>query len=120
MARVRRKISVSIDGDLVRRVERLAAAMHTSVSRVIETQIRDGLEQEELAVKVLTDSAVGPHLAKLAGNPEFLRGIVKLLGEDLADDQLKLFSDRMASAVVHTEEPAVVHKMRTTKKAKKR
>lgn len=94
----KRKISISVDDELMERIVRLAGATRRSISATIEQQIRDGIEQEELAVKVFSDPSLARPLIQAFGNPDVLKGIAAHLGAEMDPVQMKLVFDRIFEA----------------------
>ena len=91
-------VSLYFDAELVKRIDRLAAADDTSRSRYIERLVTDGIEQEERTVRVLTDPVIAPTMMKALASPEILRAMAQLMRQDMTDDQLQLFTQTMAAA----------------------
>lgn len=99
MARVKQPVTIGLDGSLVKRIDRLAKAVGQSRSAWIEGQIRDAIDNEELGIQVLTDPVTSTVFASLFKDRDTLRGFARLLGEQLTDDQLRLFTDRVEKLV---------------------
>lgn len=95
MGRNKVKLSITLDASLAERVDRLAAATHQNRSAWIEGQIRNAIEDEELGVQVLTDPVASKMFASLFKDRETLRGLARLFGEQMSDDQLRLFTERL-------------------------
>lgn len=89
-------MTVSIDGSLVERIGRLAAATGQSRSSWVESQLRNLVDDEEIGVKALTDPVVGPALVGMFKDRDVLRGFAKLVTDQLSDKQLGLFAERVS------------------------
>lgn len=95
MAATKTKVSIAMDRELHSWIARIAKAKRQSVSGLIEGLVREGIEQEELAVKVFSDPVLSQTLVKAFGNMDTLKTLASLLGDELSDDQLRLFTERV-------------------------
>lgn len=96
MPDTKQKITMSVDIALVARIDKLAAAVGQSRSAWIEALLREAIEDEETSVKALTDPVVGPALLNMFKDRDVLRGLARVMSEELRPDQLQLFADRVS------------------------
>jgi len=90
------RVTVTVDIPLMARIDKLAAAVGQSRSAWIEARLRDAIEDEETSVKALTDPVVGPALLNMFKDRDVLRGLARVVQEELQPEQLRLFADRVA------------------------
>lgn len=95
MARRTAIVTISLDAGLVARIDRLARAVGMSRSAWMQRQIEDCIDDEEMGVKALTDPVVGGALLSVFKDREVMRGLAKMMGEQLSDQQLQLFTERL-------------------------
>ena len=91
------RITISLDGNLAKRVERLARAARLSFSRQIELFVHDAVADSEMAVKVLSDPVLSQYVAKAFGNRDFIRGLLEQMKEDASPEQMKLVFEGISS-----------------------
>ena len=92
MAAKKLKLSITLDAELTKRVDRLAKAAKSNRSKVIEDLVADALEQHETMLKAATDPVVMGAMMRAMSDPGVLRGIATAVRSDLTDEQLKLFT----------------------------
>lgn len=95
MAKHKHRISITIDGEIVKRVGRLAKASNRSRSAMIEQLIRDGVEDAEMTVQAFTDPVLLQAFAGAFGNRDVLKAMASAVHEEMTDVQLDLFVDRL-------------------------
>lgn len=117
-------VSLYFDSDLVKRIDRLAASHDISRSKYIERVVAESIEDDEIAVRVMTDPVVAPAMLSALAKPEILRAMTGLLREQLSDEQLNLFSQVMhsagKSAAKRAERTAAKQDARAAKQRQKR
>jgi hypothetical protein len=114
-------LSVYVSADLKDRLERLAHAQDTSVSRLVERLLNDLVHQEEMTVKAMQHPVLGPTLAAAFARPEVLRALGSVMREELTDEQLRLFSAVTSGVVAAAgKSPASPPTPTPAKKGKKR
>ena len=87
----RRVVSITIDPDVLERVDRLAAARVLARGRLIEEFIADGIEEEELFVKVSSQPVLMQALMRAFAQPGVVKELSAVMGQDLSEQQLNLF-----------------------------
>lgn len=107
MAR-KERVTIAIDGQMLKRIDRLAAAKKQSRSAWFSETIADGLDQEEAAVKVFTDPLLRETLVKAFSAPGMLQQFAAAVGDELSQDQLKLFESRIAGVVAESKAAPVM------------
>jgi len=90
------RVTVTVDIPLMARIDKLAAAVGQSRAAWIEARVRDAIEDEETSVKALTDPVVGPALLNMFKDRDVLRGLARVLQDELHPEQLQLFADRVS------------------------
>jgi predicted transcriptional regulator len=95
MARTTVTVTLSMAPGLVERIDRLAKATGLSRSAWVQQQIANAIDDEEMAVKALTDPLVAPALLGVFKDRDVMRGLANLMGEQLSDQQLQLFTERL-------------------------
>jgi len=96
MARNMQRVSLSIDPKLWRRVERLAKASKRSRSDVVCGFIRDGLDDAEVFVKAMSNPVLVDAFSKVFASRDVVKSMASVVGEELSDEQLKLFERTMS------------------------
>lgn len=99
------KVSVSVDENLLRRIDRVAKHKRVSRSAEIETAVRDHLDSTEMMVKAFANDQLRDAFIRAFSAPDVVRQFAAVMQEDLSDEQLRLFSD-------------VVQKLRASKRKK--
>lgn len=92
MAKTKTTVTIAIDPELLKRIDKLAKAMAVSRSRFFELSMREHLADQELGIQAFTDPAIMGPMIKLLGNRDWLRAAAKAFGEEASDEQLTLFS----------------------------
>lgn len=92
MAR-RVRITITMLPDILHRVDRIAKAQGFSRSEYLERMTRDALARDEVTVKAMTNPTIMAAFARAIGQEQVLKSLAGVLGDELADDQLKLFTD---------------------------
>ena len=108
MAAKRLKLSVTLDAEICKRVDRLAKLCRSNRSRVLEDLVIDSLEQNEAAMKAATDPVVMGAFMQALTQPGVVRGLADAIRSDLTDEQMKLFE----AAMQKFTGPAVPRKQR--------
>lgn len=109
MAKQKRRITLTLDPALVKRVDRMAKATRESRSAVVEDLLRDGLEDQEMFVKAMGNPLLRESLGRAFASKDVLRQMAAVIGDDLGDDQLELFTrmmDGFASPSSNRKRPA--------------
>lgn len=91
-------LTIYIDVDLVKRIDRLSSSEDVSRSKYVERVLADSIEQEELTVRTMTDPVVAPAMMKALASPEVMRAMLSMIRQDLTDEQLSLFQQTMHAA----------------------
>lgn len=97
-------ISITIRPELLSRLDDLADAQGIARSALISKLVEDGIEQEETTVKALAHPVLGPAMVRAFSQPEVIRAMAAVIGQELDPDQLKLFKSVMGE--VHAGPPA--------------
>jgi len=94
------KISITIDEDILARVDRVAAQKQENRSQVLERVVANGLHEEERMLDLLGHPVIGPALEVFMKSPGFWEGVAKILGEKLPEgfDVLAENADRLRAA----------------------
>ncbi len=95
MARKKFKTSVALDGDLIKRLDRVARASRLSRSELICDLVWSSLDEAENWMEVTSDPVLIAAIAKALTDPGVVRNMVSGLRSELADEQLDLFRTRM-------------------------
>jgi len=88
-------LSITIDPDLVRRVDELADSLGQSRSAFISRLVKEGVDSEGDAIRAFQHPVIGPALLKAFSDREVIKGIADVMGENLTDQQLLLFRQVM-------------------------
>jgi predicted transcriptional regulator len=91
MATKRQKLSITLEAEIVKRVERLAKLAKTNRSRMLEELVMDAIEQTETNLKLAVNPAVMQAMMSAFSQPGVLRGFADAVRADLSDDQMRLF-----------------------------
>ena len=93
MAAKKLKLSITLDAEVTKRVDRLAKATRSNRSAVLEALVIDALNQNEAAIKASADPVVMGAFMRAMTEPGVIRGVAEVLRHDLSDEQLKLFTE---------------------------
>lgn len=88
-------VTMSLDTDLVRRVDDLADAQGRSRSWLIESWIREQLQGEEMTIKALSNPTVLKALMQAFGNPEVVKAVALAAGGDANPQEMLMFRQGM-------------------------
>jgi predicted transcriptional regulator len=105
-------VGAYVEAALIRRLDRLARARKVNRSRIVEQLLNDGVERDELMVKMTTDPVLSRAMMQAVSRSEVMTQLLRSMREEMTDDQLQLFEDRLAAALGQEQEP-------TSRKAKK-
>lgn len=107
MATRRAIISVTIEPELLKRLDDLADAQAVPRSQLIETLIRQGIEDEEIAVRAVTNPVILNAFMGAFRDRAVVKAMASAVGDELSPEQLNLFRQAM-TALDHTvrKEPA--------------
>lgn len=117
MAVSKTKVTLTLDTELVKRVDEIASAKRQSRSAWIEASMRESIDQDEAAVKFFSDPMLSGAFLKAFSEPGMLKQFAQTIGSDLEPDQLKLFGERVSGLV---PEPQPVKDTKAGKKKRKR
>jgi hypothetical protein len=81
------KFSISMDEELVERIDRIAQARDEGRATVIERMARNGIADEERFLGLMDDPVAGALLSRLLESPRLMRGIAAMVAEDLGEDE---------------------------------
>jgi hypothetical protein len=84
-------VAITIDPDVLERLDRLAAARVLSRGRLIEEFIAGGIEEEELFVKATSQPVLMQALMRAFAQPGVVKQLSAVMGQDLSEQQLNLF-----------------------------
>lgn len=111
-------VTIAIDPEDVKRIDRITSVSKQSRSAWFREAIRDAIGQEEMAVKFFTDPVLRDTLTRVMSQPGVFSHIARAMGEDLPDEQLQLFRERLAGVIEAPAMPAAASKKK--KKGSKR
>lgn len=87
-------IAITMDVELIERIDAVAEAREDSRSAVIERMARNSIGGEEDLVGYLANPVMREIVTRLMGSPKIMNAVAALVGEEVSEDQLK----RMAEA----------------------
>ncbi len=87
------RITVTLDPDLVARIDRLAELRDHSRSKLMELLLEIAVEEEEAAMKTLGSPVVGTVVQSIMDHPKLLKTIASLIGERLTPDEVKKWQE---------------------------
>ena len=93
MAAKKVKISITVDADVLKRVDRLAKSLKENRSSVMGDLLADALEQNEAALKAASDPVLMGAFMRAMAEPGVMRGMAEAVRQDLTDDQLRMFTE---------------------------
>lgn len=93
--KLKKRVTITISPDVLRRVDRVAKAQRVSRSAWLEAAALSELGQAEMFVKVLQQPELVRSLLSTFANPAVLRQMAAAMGEEVTDEQMKLFTDTM-------------------------
>ena len=88
-------LSVSIDADLVHKLQELADAVGRSRSSYVEALLREAVDQESDTIKALQHPVLGPALVSAFRSRDVLKAMAEVIGDELKPEQLHLFREAM-------------------------
>jgi len=90
-------VAVTLEPDVVKRLDEVAAANEVSRSRQVELYIREGLEEGEFAAKAFANPAIMRAMGKALADRSVIKQIAAAMTSDSTPDQLKLFEQAIES-----------------------
>lgn len=92
--------AVNVDVEVWKRVDELASAQNLSRSEYVEKLLREGIQGDELTVKVMTDPVLVPAMSKAFADPSVMRALLAVMREnkDVGQQELDFFLESMESA----------------------
>ena len=91
-------VTIAVRPALLKRIDQLAKAKGESRSEAIEHLLLDALEDEELAVRAISNPVISQALLGAMAQPQVMRSMLHAMRSELSDDQLELFSKAMTAA----------------------
>ena len=88
------KFSISMDQELVDRIDRIAQAREEGRATVIERMATNGIEDEERFLHLMDDPVVGAVLGRLMASPKLMRGIAAMVAEDISVEEATAIRDK--------------------------
>jgi len=89
----RERITVTIDPAVLKRIDAISQAREESRSATIERILRNGARDEEEMLETIGKGIQGQVMAVLLNNPQILNAMSKLVGDQLADEDLARLQD---------------------------
>lgn len=89
----RTQISIKLEDDLLERIDRLAAAVGSTRTAVIEKAVQNDLPQQEAFHKSLENPVVRAIHERIT-SPGVLRLLARLADESMTDDEINAIIDR--------------------------
>lgn len=80
------RITVTVDPDLVERIDRLAELRDTSRSKMFEMLLEIGVEDEEKTMKTLGNPIIGPIVESVLDHPKLVSMIAAAIGDKLSPE----------------------------------
>lgn len=93
--KIKKPVTITIAPEVLRRVDRVAKAQRVSRSAWLEAAALSELDQAELFVKVSQQPELVRSLLSTFSHPGVLRQMVAAMGEEVSDEQMKLFADTL-------------------------
>lgn len=94
----KKAVTLAVRPSLLKRLDALAKAKGESRSEAVERLLLDALDDEELAVRAITNPVIAQAILGAISQPEVMRAMLHAMREDLDADQLQLFSQAMTAA----------------------
>lgn len=91
------RVTISISPDVLRRVDRVAKSMRISRSAWLEHACLGELDQAELFVKLTQQPELMQTLLGTFGDRSVMRQMAEVMGDELTDAQMQLFTQAMKS-----------------------
>ena len=92
-------IAVTVDPELLLRLDAVAEALSLNRSQMLEQLVRDGIEEQETYARALSNPLIAKAFGAAITQPGVLRAMAAAMGEELQPEQLKLFERAMSAAV---------------------
>ncbi len=87
------RITVTLDPDLVTRIDRLASLRDHSRSKLMELLLEIAVEEEEAAMKTLGSPVVGAVVQSIMDHPKILKTIAVMVGDRLTPEEVKKWQE---------------------------
>jgi hypothetical protein len=84
-------VSVSLDPDVVKRLDDVAVGNGVTRSRQVEMYVLEGLEEGEFAVKAFSNPAIMRAMGKMFADRSLVKQLAAAISSDTTPEQLKLF-----------------------------
>jgi len=82
------RITVTLDPDLVARIDRLAEHRDESRSKFMEFLLEIGVEEQEQFHEKMASPVIGPIVQSIMDHPKLIAGIAKVIGEQLSPEEI--------------------------------
>lgn len=89
------RVGLALDPGVVKRVDRVAKAQGKSRSAWIQAACLDQLEQAEMFVKMVQQPELAKAFASAFASPGVIRQMAQVMGEELTDEQMDLFTSAL-------------------------
>lgn len=95
--KAKRRVTITIAPDVLRRVDRVSKALRNNRSQWIENACKAELDQAELFVKISQQPELMRTMMSTFGDPKVMRQMAAAVSDEVTDEQMKLFADVMGT-----------------------
>lgn len=81
------RVTITLDPDLLARIDRLADLRGWSRSRMMERQFRTAVEEDERTMDHLASPIIEPIVQSIIDHPRLMATLVRLIGDKLSPDE---------------------------------
>lgn len=88
-----RRVSLSLDEQVLKRIDRVAEAQQRSRSQTVEGLVLDGLQGVEGFVQMMGNPVLREHFAQALAQPGVLSELAATMGRQLDPGEMELFAE---------------------------
>ncbi len=86
-------ISISMEAEILKRVDKLVKLTKSNRSRLIQDLVSEGLDWNESSIRATSNPLVMGAFTRAMSEPGVMRGLATAMREDLTDEQMVLFGE---------------------------
>lgn len=87
------RVTVTLDPDLVARLDRLAEVLDQSRSRLMERLLETAVEEEEQLMDKLASPVIGPIVQSIIDHPKLIATLAKLIGDQMTPEEVQRWQE---------------------------
>lgn len=102
----KQQLSITLDADLVKRLDAVCEATNVNRSALIETMVEKGIRERETFVQDMENPVLRSLARVMASSPKVVEGILGVLGEELDDGDRRWLKEGLSEQAARGKQRA--------------